>query len=138
MDFVILEEDHMNIQVAVDAIIMHNDAILLIKRGKDPFKGMWALPGGFVEYGETTEQAVIRETKEETHLNCSIIRLIGVYSDPGRDPRGHTISIVYELSVDSGEISAGDDAAHASWIPLSTLPEVIAFDHAQIIEDAVR
>jgi 8-oxo-dGTP diphosphatase len=138
MDIIISEEDRMNIRVTVDAIILHHDAVLLIKRGKDPFKGLWALPGGFVEYGETTEQAVLRETREETHLNCSIARLVGVYSDPHRDPRGHTISIVYELSVDSGEVRAGDDAAHASWVPLSALPEVIAFDHAQIIRDALR
>jgi 8-oxo-dGTP diphosphatase len=127
----------MKINVAVDAVILDTDTILLIRRGKDPFKGFWALPGGFVEYGETTEQAVVREVHEETNLNCSIVRLIGVYSDPGRDPRGHTISIAYELSLISGDVIAGDDAAHASWFPISNLPDNIAFDHRKIILDAL-
>ncbi|MBU7044598.1 MAG: NUDIX hydrolase [Theionarchaea archaeon] len=128
----------MRINVAVDAVIVHDKAILLIRRGKEPFRGYWALPGGFVEYGETTEQAVLREAKEETNLNCSILRLVGVYSDPQRDPRGHTISIVYQLSIDSGQVMAGDDAAHASWVSLTDLPHDIAFDHAQIIQDALQ
>ncbi|MBU7033217.1 MAG: NUDIX hydrolase [Theionarchaea archaeon] len=127
----------MKINVAVDAVILHANALLLVQRGKDPFKGFWALPGGFVEYGETTEEAVVREVREETNLACEIVRLIGVYSDPHRDPRGHTISIVYEVSVISDDAIAGDDAALASWFPLSSLPENIAFDHLKIILDAI-
>ena len=79
-------------KLTVDAIITKNDKILLIKRRRKPFKDFWALPGGFVNYGEKVEDAVIREVLEETNLECKIEKLLGVYSDPNRDPRGHTVS----------------------------------------------
>ncbi|HDI74746.1 MAG TPA: NUDIX hydrolase, partial [Thermoprotei archaeon] len=79
--------------LAVDTVILTEDgAIVLIKRSKDPFKGYWALPGGFVEYGETVEEAAIREAFEETGIRIELLALVGVYSDPSRDPRGHIVS----------------------------------------------
>lgn len=125
------------IRITVDAVILWEGKILLIRRGKNPYQNFWALPGGFVEYGETTEEAVIRETKEETGLDCDIVQLVGVYSAPDRDPRGHTISVAYLLEVKKGTPVAGDDAAYAAWIDINDLPEEIAFDHSVIIEDAL-
>jgi 8-oxo-dGTP diphosphatase len=130
--------DEKRIAVTVDGVLIDGERILLIKRGNDPFKGFWALPGGFVEYGETTEHAAVREVKEETGLCCEINRLVGVYSAPDRDPRGHTVSIVYVMSVREGEMKAGDDAAGAEWHSLAELPERIAFDHLNIIRDALK
>jgi 8-oxo-dGTP diphosphatase len=135
------EETPMNkakaISVTVDAVILERGRILLIKRGRSPYKDFWALPGGFVEYGETTEEAVKRETEEETGLQCRIVKLAGVYSAPDRDPRGHTISVVYVMEVKKGEVSAGDDAAGAAWVDITELPDEIAFDHLKIIKDAL-
>ena len=86
-----------NPSLTVDGILIEYDQILLIQRKNEPFKNIWALPGGFVEYGETVERAIKREFFEETGLFCEIVDIIGIYSDPNRDPRGHTISIVYKL-----------------------------------------
>jgi len=122
--------------VTVDGVIIKNGKILLIKRRNEPFKGMWALPGGFVEYGERVEDAVIREIREETGLNARIKKLIGVYSDPKRDPRGHTISIVFLLEAE-GEAKGGDDAMEAKFFDLNNLPP-LAFDHEKIIKDAIK
>jgi 8-oxo-dGTP diphosphatase len=124
------------VRLTVDGVIVEEGKILLIKRGNEPYKGLWALPGGFVEYGETTEKAVVREVKEETGLLCNIVKLVGVYSDPDRDPRGHTVSVVYMLKVSTGGVSAGDDAVKARWFPVDELPE-LAFDHSIIIKDAL-
>jgi len=81
--------------VAVDVLIRKDDGYVFIKRKNEPYRGCWAIPGGLVEYGETVEQAAEREAKEETGLDVKLIRLVGVYSDPTRDPRGHCISIAY-------------------------------------------
>ena len=124
-------------KLTVDGILISEEKILLIKRGNPPFKEDWALPGGFVDYGETTEDAIIREYKEETGLNVEIKELIGVYSDPNRDPRGHTISVVYDLSKIDGILKSGDDAIDACFFPLSDLP-TLAFDHQKIINDMIR
>jgi 8-oxo-dGTP diphosphatase len=123
-----------NPRITVDGILIEYDKILLIKRRNDPFKEMWALPGGFVDYGETTEHAIKREFYEETGLFCDIIELVGVYSDPQRDPRGHTISIIYELVKKAGHLQSGDDAMDCQFFPINNLPE-IAFDHQKIITD---
>ena len=125
-------------KLTVDGIIIEDKKILLIKRKNNPFKEKWALPGGFVEYGEKTEDAVIREIFEETGLKTKIKDLIGVYSDPDRDPRGHTVSVVYLLDVYSGVLKSGDDASEARFFDLKDLPE-LSFDHDIIIKDvAVR
>jgi len=124
-------------KLTVDGILVEEKRILLIKRNHDPFKDQWALPGGFVEYGETTEDAIIREMKEETGLITKVSTLTGVYSDPKRDPRGHTVSIVYIMERDGGTLEGGDDAAEARFFAFDQLP-LLAFDHHQIIKDAFR
>lgn len=122
-------------RLTIDAIIKRKDgSIVLIKRKNDPFKGMHALPGGFVEYGETVEQAVLREVKEETGLEVKILKLLGVYSDPKRDPRGHTVAVAFLCTEIGGELRAGDDAAGASSFKI--IPDKLAFDHRNILKDA--
>jgi len=111
--------------------------VLLIRRGNPPFQGQYALPGGFVDVGETVEDACRRELKEETGLTVGALKLIGVYSDPKRDPRGHTCSVAFLAHVDAAEPKAGDDAAAAAWVKVWR-GETLAFDHAQILHDAER
>jgi len=124
-------------KVTIDAVIIRDGKILLVKRNKNPFKNRWALPGGFVEYGEKVENAVIREVLEETGLKVEIKKLFGVYSDPNRDPRGHTVTIVYLMNVVGGKLESGDDACDAKFFELEKLPE-LAFDHDKIINDVNR
>lgn len=128
---------HRNPALTVDAVLIENRRVLLIRRKNPPFQGKYALPGGFVEYGESTESAVLRELKEETGIDAKIIKLIGVYSDPERDPRGHTVSVAYLVKRISGDIRAGDDAEQAKFFLLNNLPD-LAFDHKKIIMDAVK
>jgi len=116
----------------VDAIIEVAGGIVLIER-KFPPPG-WALPGGFVEYGETVEAAAVREAKEETGLTVVLTELFGVYSDPRRDPRRHTIAVVF-IGTASGTPVGGDDAAEARVFTPTSLPAPLAFDHDQILED---
>jgi 8-oxo-dGTP diphosphatase len=111
--------------------------VLLIRRGNEPFKGSYALPGGFVDVGERVEDGCRRELSEETGLHVGELRLIGVYSDPGRDPRGHTCSVAYLARVGRAGVTAGDDAAAAEWVA-DWRGEKLAFDHAQIIADAEK
>ena len=126
-----------NPKVTADGAVLKEDKILLIKRKNDPFKGKWALPGGFVEYGEKVEDAVIREVYEETGLKTSINKIFGVYSDPNRDPRGHTITIVYLLDINGGELKSNDDASDAKFFNVKELPE-LSFDHNIILKDILR
>jgi len=116
----------------VDAIIEVEDGIILIKR-KNPPPG-WAIPGGFVDYGESLEDAVVREAKEETGLDIELVRQFHTYSDPKRDPRHHTISTVY-IAKASGQPRAGDDAKEVRIFTKDSLPQDLAFDHRQILED---
>ncbi len=116
-------------------MIEHPDGVVLIRRGHPPFQGSFALPGGFVDDDETTEQAARREVKEETGLDVRLVGLIGVYSGPGRDPRGSTLSVVYRGQITAGHLRAGDDASEAAVFPCEALPE-LAFDHGQILYDA--
>ncbi|MBU0496496.1 MAG: NUDIX hydrolase [Candidatus Thermoplasmatota archaeon] len=125
---------HKSPKVTVDAVLLKDSSVLLVKRRYPPFEGYWALPGGFVEYGETTETAVLREMVEETGLQVRVERLIGVYSNPTRDPRGHTISVVYKVIYKSGELIAGDDAAAVKYFNAMQLPP-LAFDHEKILSD---
>ncbi len=118
--------------LTVDAIIEVEGGIILIKR-KNPPPG-WAMPGGFVDYGESLEDAVRREAKEETGLDIDIVRQFHTYSDPGRDPRHHTVSTVF-IATASGRPTAGDDAKEIKIFTGNNLPEDIAFDHRQILED---
>ncbi len=118
----------------VDIIIGYEGGIVLVLR-KNPPPG-WALPGGFVDYGETVEAAAIREAREETGLALADLRLFGVYSDPGRDPRQHTITTVFTAR-GAGAMKAGDDAARVQVFGLEALP-ALAFDHARILGDYGR
>jgi len=120
--------------LAVDAIVMLNGKVVLIKRKNPPFENCYALPGGFVEKGETVEQALVREVKEEVGLDIEIVKLVGVYSEPDRDPRGRVISLCY-LAEARGELAPGTDAKDVAVFDLSELPE-LAFDHEQMIRDA--
>jgi len=109
--------------------------IVLVER-KNPPPG-WALPGGFVDYGETCEAAAVREALEETGLEVVLTGLLGVYSDPARDPRGHTMSVVYTAqALDPGRLKAGDDAGKAAFFALDALPP-LAFDHGRIVRDFI-
>ena len=121
--------------IAADAIIIKNRTILLIKRKNNPFKNYYALPGGFVGYNEICEKGCIREVFEETGLKVNTKKLIGVYSNPKRDPREHTISICFECVVKSGELKASDDAICAEWVSLNKIPQKMAFDHKKMIND---
>lgn len=122
--------------VAADIIVEREEKILLVRRRNPPFKGMFALPGGFLEYGkETLEETAIRELKEETGLIAEKLQLLGVYSTPDRDPRGHTVSAVY-ITETYGEPKAGDDAAELKFFSLTNLPR-LAFDHEAIIKDYI-
>jgi 8-oxo-dGTP diphosphatase len=124
-------------RIAVDAIIIMDDCVVLVKRKNPPFQGHYALPGGFVEVGEFLEEAVAREAKEETGLDVQVERLSGIYDDPKRDPRGHVISIAYVCKVAGGKLKASSDAKDASWIPVKEIKKIkLAFDHAKIIADA--
>ncbi len=120
-------------KLAVDCIILVSGKVLLIRRRNPPIG--WALPGGFVEYGETVEDAVRREISEETGLELENLRQFHVYSDPRRDPRCHCISVVFSAR-GKGEPRAGDDAADFRFISLDSIPDSeIVFDHAQILAD---
>lgn len=125
--------------ITVDCVVFYNKAVLLIKRKNDPFKNYLALPGGFVDVGETVESACLRELCEETslRLNFSDLNLIGVYSKPDRDPRRATISIAYYAKVnDNDDIAAGDDALEANFFD-NWEDKKLAFDHQSIINDAL-
>jgi len=122
--------------IAVDAIIELTDKperpIILIERKNPPYG--WAIPGGFVDVGERLEVAAIREAKEEVCLDVKLIALLGMYSDPARDDRGHTVTAVYVAQA-QGEPKAADDAKNLAIFNLDNLPDKLAFDHKQVLED---
>jgi ADP-ribose pyrophosphatase YjhB (NUDIX family) len=119
--------------LTVDVIIeMEGGGVVLVKR-KNPPSG-WALPGGYVDYGESLEQAAAREALEETGLRVRLKRQLHAYSDPRRDPRRHNITVVY-LAAARGQPTAGDDAGDVRVFSWSALPDQLAFDHAAILED---
>ncbi len=122
-------------KLMVDVVVPSEEGVVLIRRGSDPYKGMWALPGGFVELGETVEDAAIRETKEETNLDVELERLVGVYSDPDRDPRGHNVSVTFLARATGGDAEAATDADEVAVLDPSEVE--LAFDHRKIIEDAL-
>ena len=127
--------------VTVDIILladMPNDQkILLIKRKNDPFKGMWALPGGFIDENENITDAAYRELNEETGIENVTLKQFKAFGKPGRDPRGHTISIVFMTSLPATvQTFAGDDASNTNWFSVKNLP-LLAFDHKEIIENCL-
>ncbi len=127
-----METSPRNPLITVDAIIEIEGGVILIKR-KNPPPG-WAIPGGFVDYGESLEDAVCREMKEETCLDVCLVRQFHTYSDPGRDSRHHTVSTVF-IATASGTPVAADDAEDIGVFSRDNLPAEIAFDHRQILED---
>ncbi|MGA9838956.1 MAG: NUDIX hydrolase [Thermoplasmata archaeon] len=126
-----------NPALTVDAVWIRNGRALLVRRGRPPFRGFWALPGGFVELQETVEQAVVRELREETGLTARVGGIVGVYSGPDRDPRKPTTTIAFSMRGTGGSPRGADDASEARWIPVGTVGR-LAFDHNQILADALR
>ncbi|MFL5754010.1 MAG: NUDIX domain-containing protein [Bacteroidia bacterium] len=137
-----MKKEYPRIDVGVDAVVFayNPDAVsvLLIKRKKDPYKGKWAIPGGFMEVDESPEDAVCRELKEETGIELNKLEQFHTFGDPDRDPRKRVISIAYYGLVKAGTYSAraGDDAAEAKWFNCKELPD-LAFDHKQILDMAI-
>ncbi len=121
--------------LTVDIIIEIQDAIVLIKRKNSPFG--WAIPGGFVDYGESLETAAIREAKEETSLDIKLVKQFQAYSDPSRDPRHHTVTVVY-IAKAMGTPKAADDAERSGLFAQGKLPVPIVFDHKNILNDYFR
>lgn len=122
----------------VDVIMQRGSKVLMIRRKKEPFAGRLALSGGFVNEGETAEDAVRREVMEETGLEVEPVDILGVYSDPARDPRRHTLTVVFVAIMVGGKEKASDDAAGLEWIDLADVQKMedeIAFDHARILGD---
>lgn len=116
-----------------------NTNFILIKRKNDPFKNYWALPGGFVEYGESVETAAIREAKEETNIDVELIYLVNVYSKPDRDPRGHTITIAYIAKGNMDNKKADSDACEIGVFSQKDLANIeLALDHEKIIKDCLK
>ena len=122
-------------KLMVDVVIPSERGVVLVRRGSEPYEGQWALPGGFVEVGETVRQAAAREAAEETGLAVEISRLVGVYSEPDRDPRGHNVSVAFLARVLSGQMQAASDAADVDVLDPASVE--LAFDHDRIISDAM-
>lgn len=129
-------KEYRNPTPTADIILQRDSKILMVRRKKDPFKGQLALPGGFINEGETAEEAARREAIEETTLEVEPIEILGVYSDPKRDPRKHIMSTVFVGIIVGGSDKAGDDAESIEWVELGNIEkQEIAFDHAQILRD---
>jgi 8-oxo-dGTP diphosphatase len=127
--------EYRNPKPTVDVIVEIDGGVVLIKRRNPPHG--WALPGGFVDEGEPVERAAVREVDEETGLAVALTDLLYVYSDPARDPRQHTLSVVF-VGTAAGAPAGGDDASEARIFPLDALPSPLAFDHGQILADYRR
>ena len=126
---------HSTCYLTADAILIVGSHVLLVQRQNDPFQGKWALPGGFVDETEKVLDGAKRELREETGVENISLTQFGAYGDPGRDPRGRVVSVVYwSLLEKQPEASAADDAADCKWFDLNELPD-LAFDHAQILAD---
>jgi 8-oxo-dGTP diphosphatase len=135
--------EYPRLMLTVDAVVFrkhdNEPEVLLIQRLNDPFKGMWALPGGFVDMDETVEQAVVRELEEETGLRFNDLRQLHTFSTLGRDPRGRTVSVTFYgiVAYENSNVTGGDDAADARWFNMQNLPE-LAFDHIEAVKMAFQ
>jgi len=123
--------------ISVDALIIKDEQILLIKRGIEPYKGTWATPGGYIGWDESAEDAVVREVKEETGLTVQKVQFFNVYSSPNRHPK-QVITLAYIIEVEDGVEKNGDDAEEAKWFSLYDLPTPLAFDHEKTIKEAIQ
>ncbi|MCF2136598.1 MAG: NUDIX hydrolase [Candidatus Thorarchaeota archaeon] len=120
----------------VDVAIIDGENIILVKRGHEPHKGSWVLPGGFIEYGETAEEAAVREVLEETGVSVRLVDILGVYSAPERDPRKHILTVVFVAERIEGEPVGGDDAAEAKWFKIKETETMdLGFDHGLILRN---
>ena len=120
----------------VDPVIIKDGKVLLQKRSFGMFKGYWVFPGGRVEQGEDTWGACVREAREETGLDIRIIKMVGFYDDPGRDPEKHAVSMAFLCRPVRGKLQMSSEATEIGWFPLDELPEKMGFDHPKIISDA--
>jgi 8-oxo-dGTP diphosphatase len=123
--------------LTVDAVIIKNGKIVLIKRKKGPFKGYYALPGGYVERGEDIKTALVKEAKEETGLLVKPVMMVGIYDDPDRDERGN-VTVAHLCRMVKGKLAAGSDSEDVGFFDIDKLPSRLAFDHRKIIEDGAR
>ena len=129
--------EYKNPALTVDVIIKDDDNIVIVQRLNNPYKDYWALPGGFVEYGEKVEDAAVREAKEETGLDIELVNLVGVYSEANRDPRGHTVSITYTARIVGGKLKSDSDAKDVKYAKISDLNTMkLAFDHKEMLNDS--
>ena len=132
-----------NIKLAADALVFSKAGghlqLLLIERGNDPFKGLWAFPGGYVENDEDLEPAAIRELHEETGMQLAAMKQLCAVGTPGRDPRGRSVSVIYYAIVDASthNVKGGDDAAAAKWVNVKDIT-TLAFDHKAILDYALQ
>ena len=126
--------------VTADCVVFCNDSdglsVLLIERASEPFKGCWAIPGGFMDMDENAEDCAKRELKEETGLEIGKMRQLGAFTEVNRDPRGRTVSIAYYAVIEKAEVKGSDDAAQARWFPIDSIPS-LAFDHEKILAMAL-
>ena len=131
---------HKSPSLTVDIFIFDDEEnFILIKRKNEPFKHFWALPGGFVDFGESVEDAAIREALEETSIDITLEELVGVYSDPSRDPRGHSVSITFTARGNFEKMEASDDACDIGIFTKKDLENMtLAFDHDKIINDCLN
>jgi 8-oxo-dGTP diphosphatase len=130
----------LTVDVVIFCVLQDCLQVLLIQRGREPFRGLWALPGGFVEIDEALDDAALRELQEETGLSYAYLEQLYTYGDPGRDPRGRVVSVAYFALAPrdaAGLVRGGSDASHAAWFPVDALPS-LSFDHGEIMAYALR
>lgn len=121
-----------------DCVAIKNNSVLLVKRAYPPFKGVWCLPGGFMDNDETIEETALRELEEETGAKGRIISLVGVYSGPKRDPRCNTLDAAYLIEIVSSTGRRDKESSDMRFFPFNKLPKRMGFDHSRIIKDAIK
>lgn len=126
--------------ICADGVVLNKDKVLLIKRKIKPFKGFWTIPGGHIDFGETSQESLIREIKEETNIDVEVEQLIKIYDNPKRDPWGHIISIAYLCKpINANTVfEENEEVESLYWCSINALPENIGFDHRIMINDAIR